>query len=148
MITVSELQTIRMVRAMSIPLLVDGKPHPQGKERLVLPGQNVEMESELAARALEYGAARELTDEEKAAAEGPEEREGDEVNAGSASAKKAQEQAAADAARLQRPADDASYADWVAYAKQQGVKASGTKEEIQGRVADKEKETAADNGGN
>jgi hypothetical protein len=146
--------TYRTIHAMSLPMLdEDGKPLASGKERLVMANTDVELDGELAERALQQNTVRELTEDERKAAEPEEAREGDEVNAGSESAKAAEQQRASLRAKAEaegtpltdRPVDDAPYADWVAYAKQEGVSASGKKEDIIARVNEKEAAKASGN---
>lgn len=140
-----DFKTYRAVNSLSIPLYdQDGKPRADGKEILVQGGSNVDLPTELAQRALDSGSVRELTDQEQAERTPPEQtEEGAEVNGtpGVGPGVQTTEPAAEtdQDGRLQRPANGATKEKWVAFAEQEGLDSSGTRDEIRARYEQAEK---------
>lgn len=125
MITLGDFKTYRAIHSLSIPLYdQEGKPRADGKETLVQGGSNVELPDDFAQRALGFRAVRELSEDEQAELNPSEPDEESEVNGDPNRAEN----------RLPKPAANASKADWVAYAGQEGLDVSGTRDEIQARV--------------
>lgn len=142
------------VNALSLPLLDQEGKQVGDRERLVTSGQVIQLDpaDEVTKRALASGAVRELTDQEKEANQPPERREGDEVNGpgvsaliGSPDLDVARPESREDSrvAKLDRPAEDATYQDWAKYAKQEGVDGTGGKAAIQERFAERDRQQAA-----
>lgn len=125
-----DFKTYRAINSLSIPLYEkDGKARADGKEILIQGGTNVELPADLAERALRLRSVRELTEDEQAELNPPKTEEGADVNGDPNRAEP----------RLPKPAANASKADWVAYAEQEGLDTSGTRDEIQARVEQAEK---------
>lgn len=142
-----ELETYRSVHAMSLPLLdQDGNPRGDGKEFLVQGGRNVQLLPDIAERALRSGAVRELTDEEREELQpAGEPEEGSEVNGtpeagpGAVVTPTPPAEDTDQDGKLTRPANGASKDKWVAFAQQEGLDSSGTRDEIRARYEQVEK---------
>jgi hypothetical protein len=139
-----DFKTYRAVNSLSIPLYdQDGKPRVDGKETLVQGGSNVDLPTELAQRALDSGSVRELTDQERDELNPPQTQEGAEVNgtpeAGPGAPTPEPAAETDQDGRLQRPANGATKEKWVAFAEQEGLDSSGTRDEIRARYEQAEK---------
>lgn len=134
----SESRTKRFlaVPTLSVPRYNDeGKP--TNKNQLVRGGDEVELDTglhrEFIERALKSGALVEAPEKEE-----PEPAEGSEVNGpGSSTLIGTPALDGNTEGRLARPAEDGSYAEWVAFAKQEGLDVSGGKAAIQQRDREK-----------
>lgn len=134
----SETKRYLAVPSLSVPRYDDaGKI--TSKNQFVRGGEEVELDTELhkefIERGLKSGALVEAPDKQE-----PEATEGSEVNGPGADTLIGTPALDGNTeGRLARPAEDASYAEWVAFAKQEGLDTSGGKAAIQQRAEQKEK---------